>query len=74
MGHTQLVLRQIKFQHDKFIETEKWMKDYALEKWESTLNLCVHSHGYDVELIMKASRNDNYPLRISSSAPMILQF
>ena len=37
---TLLVLHQIKFQHCIFIEREKWMKGYALEKWESTLNLC----------------------------------
>src|SRR3954467_3475784 len=43
----------------------------TLKKWESTLNLRVHAHGYDVELIMKAPCNDNYPFRISSSVPMI---
>ena len=43
------------------------MRGIALEKWESTLNLCVHAHGYDVELVMKASCNDNYPLDIHSS-------
>ena len=37
-SHTLLVLRQIKFQHCNLIEREKWMKGYALEKWESTLN------------------------------------
>ena len=36
------------------------MKGYALKKWESTLNLCVHAHGPDVELIMEASCNNNY--------------
>ena len=41
---------------------EKWMKGYALKKWESTLDLCVHAHGYDVELIMKTSCKDNCPL------------
>ena len=25
-------------QHYNFIEREKWMKGYALKKWESTLN------------------------------------
>ena len=29
---------QIKFQHYNFVEGEKWVKGYALEKWESTLN------------------------------------
>ena len=43
------------------------MKGIALKKWESTLNLCVHAQGYDVELIMKAPCNDNYPLGIHSS-------
>src|SRR4051812_12447118 len=66
-GHTLLVLRQTMIQHNNFIEIEKWMKGNALKKWESTLNLCVHAHGYDVELIMKASCNDNYLLGIGSS-------
>ena len=43
------------------------LKDDTLKKWESTLNLCVHAHGYDVELLMKTPRNDNYPLVINSS-------
>ena len=38
------------------------MKDYALKKWESTLNLCVHAHGPDVELIMEAAHKNIYPL------------
>ena len=37
-SHTLLVLCQIKFQHYNFLESEKWMKGYTLEKWESTLN------------------------------------
>ena len=37
-SHTILVLRQIKFQHYNFFKDEKWMKGYALKKWESTLN------------------------------------
>jgi len=36
------------------------MKGYASKKWESTLNLCVHAHGPDVELIMEAARKNNY--------------
>ena len=42
------------------------MKGYALEKWESTLNLCVHAHGHDVDPIMEASCNNNYFLVIIS--------
>ena len=38
-SHTLLVFCQIKFQHYNFFESEKWMKGYALEKWESTLNV-----------------------------------
>ena len=71
MSHTLLALRQIKFHHDNFIESEKWMKGYALKKWESTLNLCVHAHGYDVELIMKPSCRDKYSLGINHLASMI---
>ena len=37
-GYTLLAFRQIKFQHYNFIKREKWMKGYALEKWELTLN------------------------------------
>ena len=33
------------------------MEGYALRKWESTLNLCVHAHGHDVDPIMEASCN-----------------
>ena len=52
MSLTLLVLRQINLLHYNFFENEEWMKGYALKKWESTLNLCVHAHGHDVELIM----------------------
>ena len=31
------------------------------------LELCVHAHGPDVELIMEASRSNNNPLVITSS-------
>src|SRR3954462_14511573 len=43
------------------------LKGDTFMKWESTLNLRVHAHGYDVVLIMKAPCNDNYPLGINSS-------
>ena len=42
------------------------MKGYALEKWESTLNLCVHAHGHDVDPTMEVSCNDNYFLDMIS--------
>ena len=52
------------------------MEGCALEKWESTLNLCVHAHGPDVELIMEAScnNNNNNPLVISSSCIYVWSF
>ena len=31
------------------------------------LELCVHAHGHDVDLVMEASRNNNYPLDIITS-------
>ena len=43
------------------------MEGYALKKWESTLNLCAHAHGHDVDPIMEASCNNNYFLVIISS-------
>src|SRR3954468_3103122 len=73
-GHTLRVLRQIIIQHNNFTEIEKCMKGNALKKWESTLNLCVHAHGYDVELIMKAPCNDNYSLGINSSCNHVGSF
>ena len=42
------------------------MEGYALRKWESTFNLCVHAHGHDVDPIMEASCNNNYFLDIIS--------
>ena len=50
------------------------MKGFALEKWESTLNLCVHAHGPNVELIMEASCDNNNPLIISSSGNYVWSF
>ena len=50
------------------------MESCALEKWESTLNLCVHAHGPDVVLIMEASCNNNNPLVISSSCIYVWSF
>ena len=43
------------------------MEGYTLKKWESTLNLCVHAHGHDVDPIMEASYNNNYFPGIISS-------
>ena len=74
MSHTLLVLHQINLSHYKFFENEEWMKGYALKKWESTLNLCVHAHGPNVELVMEASCDNNNPLVISSSGNYVCSF
>ena len=56
MGHTYLVLHQVKISTTNvIIKYERRMEGYALKKWESTLNLCVHAHGHDVDPIMEAS-------------------
>ena len=38
------------------------------------LELCVHAHGPDVELIMEASCDNNNPLVISSSGNYVCSF
>ena len=48
------------------------MEGYALKKWESTLNLCVHAHGHDVDPIIEASCNNNYFLDMISSGIYVL--
>ena len=50
------------------------MESCALEKWELTLNLCVHAHRPDVELIMEASCYNNNPLVISPSCIYVWSF
>src|SRR3954464_10590769 len=68
MGHTLLVLRQVKNSNKTTSSKPRSeLKGDTLKKWESTLNLRVHAHGYNVELIMKAPCNDNYPLGINLS-------
>ena len=47
---------------------ERRREGYALTKWESSLNLCVHAHGHDVDPIMEGSCNNNYFLDIISSS------
>ena len=42
------------------------MEGYAVTKWESTLNLCVHAHGHDVDPTMGASCDNSYFLDIIS--------
>ena len=50
-----LVFHQVKLSTTNvIIKYERRMEGYALKKWESTLNLCVHAHGHDVDPIIKA--------------------
>ena len=69
-----LVFRWINFQFYNFFKHERWMESCALEKWESTLNLCVHAHGNDVDLIMGASCNNNNPLVVISTCIYVWSF
>src|SRR3954464_1841737 len=67
-GCALLVLRQVKISNKTTSSKPRSkLKGDTLKKWESTLNLRVRAHGYDVELIMKASCNDSYPFGINSS-------
>ena len=38
-----------------------------IEEVGVNLEPCVHAHGNDVDPIMEASRNNNYPLGVSST-------
>ena len=44
----------------------------CIEEVGVDLELCVHAHGHDVDLIMEASLKINYPLGIRSSATVVL--
>src|ERR1041385_3991131 len=52
-GYTLLASRHMSLQSYHLPESEKRMRGYALKKWESTMNLRVHAHVYNVELIMR---------------------
>ena len=62
-GHTPLVIHPVGF-HTEIIFIR------ALNEWSHIgevgvdLELCVHAHGNDVDLIMEASCNNNYSLGI----------
>src|SRR3989337_2520186 len=67
-GHIYLVLHQVKLSTTNVI-FEKREVDGRLyiEEVGVDLELCVHAHGHDVDLIMEASLKINYSLGISSS-------
>ena len=39
-----------------FFHKEKWLEGFALEKWGSTFNTCVHAHENNVEFFMEVSQ------------------
>ena len=68
MGHTYLVLHHLKLSTTNAIfEKREVHGKLYIEEVGVDLELCVHAHGYDVELIMEASCNNNYFLDIISS-------
>ena len=63
MGHTYLVLHQVKLSttNDIFVKREVNGRLY-IEEVGVDLELCVHAHGHDVYPIMEASCSNNYSL------------
>ena len=47
------------------------MEGYALEKWGSTLNTCVHAHGNNVKHFMEASLKIIIPLYYKNNVPSL---
>ena len=66
-GHTHLVFHQVKL--STLIPLSKREVNVRLCFGEVgvDLELCVHAHGPEVELLMEASRSNNNPLVITSS-------
>ena len=55
-GHTYLVLHQVKLSTTKVIfEIQEVNGRLCIEEVGVDLELCVHAHGHDVYLIIKAS-------------------
>ena len=67
-GHTHLVLHQVKLSRTNVIfEIREVNGRLYIEEVGVDLEICVHAHGHNVDLVMEASRNNNYPLDIISS-------
>ena len=61
MGHTYLVLHQVKLSTTNVIfEIREVNGRLCIEEVGVDLELCVHAHGHDVEPIIEASCNNNY--------------
>ena len=62
MGHTLLVLRQIKISTLQLRQMQEVIESLCIEEVGVDLELCVHTHGPDVEIIMEASCDNIIPL------------
>ena len=59
-GHTYLVLHQVKISTTNVnFEKREVNGRLYIEEVGVDLELCVHAHGHDVELIMEAARKNN---------------
>ena len=53
MSHTYLLLHQVKFSTTNVLFEIREVNERLC--WGSTMNLCVHAHGHDVDPIMETS-------------------
>ena len=62
MSHTLLVFCQLKFSTLQLHQTREVNERLCIEEVGVDLELCVHAHGHDVDLIMEASLKLIIPL------------
>src|SRR4051812_13187722 len=67
MGHTLLVLRRIKIYTLQLRQKQEVNERFCIGEVGVDLELCVHAHGPDVELIMEAARENNFFFGTNSS-------
>jgi hypothetical protein len=72
--HTHLVFHQVKLTTLMPFSKQEVNIRLCFGEVGVNLELCVHAHGDGVDLNMKASRNNNYPLVINSSCILIWSF
>ena len=72
--HALLVLRQVKFSTRQFHRKREVNERLCIEEVGVDPEPHVHPHGYDVELIMKTSCKNDYPLGINLSCVYDLPF
>src|SRR4051812_865509 len=65
-GHTLLVLRQIKFQHDNFFEIEKWIERCYIEEVRVDPEPLCSCPWIRCRTHHEAPCNDNYSLDVNS--------